>query len=953
MPAEAWTRPHRRAETAETMSPGMHGALVGRGDELASVSTFLDGLAAGTSALLIEGDEGIGKTALWTEALATARAGDVRVLESRPAEPDASLSFCTLGDLLLDVLQEAGSLLPTPQREALEAAFALSDGDGTAPNQLALSLAVRGLLAGLTTSGPVLLAIDDIQWVDPPSEQLLQFALRRLPTEPVGLLATMRVGSERAGEPPARHRWERALRSGRTRRMILGPLDPDDLGAVVRDRLGPDVRRPAILWLHRVSEGNPLWAIEVGRSMLGGDSGPQDAPVPGAMRDLIRARLQRLSPATRNALVVAAVASDPTRSLVDEVLGTESASHIDQALAAGIVTVDGQRIRFTNPLMASLLSLEEAPERMRELHHRLAELATDPEDRARHLAQVPTGPDAEVAQVLEAAARTVRRRGAPNAAAELYERAEDLTPSPFQEDRRRRAVLAAEAYLDAGDPARSRARLEPLLVELPPGTARASVLQRLGWARYHEDTWVAAAGLFEQALAEAESDEALLASISLDTSLASLLAGDVQEASRRATEALERARALGAADLVAEASGIAGSMEFLLGKGVPEDLFPGTVSPETWGRPRPTLRHPNVAVGVLLKWADNLDGARSLLTTALQEATDQGIERSLPFILFHLAELECWGGDWSLAEEHASQACEIAAQTGQESSGAFALSTMALVHALRGRADQARESAEEGLILADRSGAVPARILLRSVLGIVGVSLGDFEEAGRHLGPLADNVAGVGLFEPAAFRFLGDAIETFVVLGEPDRAEVLLAQLEKRSRELKRVWGLAVAGRCRGLLASSTGDQGAAIAALEPALAAHERLSQPFELGRTLLVLGAVGRRDRQKRTARESLEQALDVFQRLGAPLWVEKAQTELGRISGRAPSPVELTPTEERVAALAAGGATNQDIASALFVSLKTVEWNLSRIYRKLGIRSRKELARWIEARPSPEDR
>jgi DNA-binding CsgD family transcriptional regulator len=208
-----------------------------------------------------------------------------------------------------------------------------------------------------------------------------------------------------------------------------------------------------------------------------------------------------------------------------------------------------------------------------------------------------------------------------------------------------------------------------------------------------------------------------------------------------------------------------------------------------------------------------------------------------------------------------------------------------------------------------------------------------------------------GFGEPALFRFHGDAIETLLALGQTEEAAALLAELEEQGRALERVWALTVASRCRALLNAAAGEFDRAYEELDRALELHERLQEPFERGRTLLVLGTIQRRDRKKRAARESLERALAVFDELGASLWSEKARAELARIGGRASAPGALTPTEERVATLVAAGRTYREVADALFVSPKTVQWNLSKIYRKLGVRSRGELAAKLAAeRGSP---
>ena len=361
------------------------------------------------------------------------------------------------------------------------------------------------------------------------------------------------------------------------------------------------------------------------------------------------------------------------------------------------------------------------------------------------------------------------------------------------------------------------------------------------------------------------------------------------------------------------------------------------------------MQHPSVALGVLLKWADELDPSRQLLETARQGAEEEGTERSLPFILFHLAELECRAGNWETAEVEARQAVDVAERTGQDTGRAFALAAVALVGALRGRADEARTAAAHGLVLAQRARALPAGDLLESVLGFLELSLGEASRAHRHLGPLCERLTRTGLHEPGAARYVGDGIEALIGVGDLELAARLTGELSTRSEELDRAWGLVVAGRCRGLLLAASGDMPGAVESFESALAMHERLAEPLELGRTLLGLGVVRRRDRRKHDAREAIERANEIFQGLGADLWATRAQSELARIGGRAPSAIALTPTEERIAKMVADGATNKEVAAALFLSVKTVEWNLSRIYRRIGVRSRTELARWVAA-PGP---
>jgi DNA-binding CsgD family transcriptional regulator len=429
--------------------------------------------------------------------------------------------------------------------------------------------------------------------------------------------------------------------------------------------------------------------------------------------------------------------------------------------------------------------------------------------------------------------------------------------------------------------------------------------------------------------------------------MARILAGDLPKAAEHAQRAMALAKDLDRPDLLGEALAVDGSLAFLMGEGLPEDVMERAETLETWDQARPTPVHPSVAYGLLLKWSDDLDGARKRLHRALQQASDSGNERSLPFLLYHLAELESWAGNWSLAEEHAVRADELAVQTGQDSSRAFTLYARGLVEALRGDTEAARAHSLEGLELAERSGATPVAILHTANLGFLELSLSDPGRANRYLGPLAGAALEARIDEPGVVRYLGDAAEAMIGVGDVEQAAGLVQALEEAAERVGRTSALVSSARARALLAAALTEMPEAISAAERSVERAESAGQPFELARSLLVLGILLRRDRRKKDARDALERALELFGGLGAKLWSERVTDELGRIGGRAPSALELTPTEERVAAAVAEGMTNQEAARALFMSSKTVEWNLSRIYRKLGVRSRTELARWLQDR------
>jgi DNA-binding CsgD family transcriptional regulator len=338
----------------------------------------------------------------------------------------------------------------------------------------------------------------------------------------------------------------------------------------------------------------------------------------------------------------------------------------------------------------------------------------------------------------------------------------------------------------------------------------------------------------------------------------------------------------------------------------------------------------------MLKYQGDLDGARSRLADAYRAATEEGDEASLTYVVGHLPQLELWSGDWPEAERRAVEHLELADATGQADQRRQALFNLALVHAHVGRVEEARAEAGELLDDAEAADDPWGASNALAVLGFVELSLGDARAAAA---PLARNVEireAMGMTDPR--RAQVDYVEALVETGEVGRAAVVARLLGERAGSTP---GLALAEDARAAVAAAQGDLDAAAAAAEEALAQHERAGIDFDVARTLLVLGRIRRRRGERRAARDALERARAIFERLDAPLWAARAAAELRRVPIRRRGPDdELTPTEERVAELAASGRTNAEVAQALFVSPKTVEANLTRVYRKLGVRSRAEL-------------
>ncbi|MGH2658867.1 MAG: LuxR C-terminal-related transcriptional regulator, partial [Actinomycetota bacterium] len=412
---------------------------------------------------------------------------------------------------------------------------------------------------------------------------------------------------------------------------------------------------------------------------------------------------------------------------------------------------------------------------------------------------------------------------------------------------------------------------------------------------------------------------------------------------RHARAALDLAEAVREPRVLAEAYQAYPFVHFLLGRGLDLDMLDRGIALERYMAEGflPHVRRPTFVLAQLLKYSDRLDAARETFHMLLAGAAERGDESPIAAFRYHLAELVCRAGNWQAALEHARESMVAAQQTAMGFYQPMALFAQGLVEAHLGRVDAAEVAAQEGLRLTEAAGEVLTMVLNLSVLGFVGLSRGNQAEAHRYLARALELKEAMGVREPAYFRIVPDDVEALVALGRLDEAAALLVPFEEKGRQLDRAWALATAARCRALLSAARGDLSLALAAVDEALREHDRLTLPFELGRTLLVKGAVERRAKQKREARDTLTRALQVFDGLGAPLWAEKARAELARIGGRAPAPLALTPTEGRVAELVAAGSTNREVADTLFLSVHTVEANLKRIYRKLGIRSRTELA------------
>jgi DNA-binding CsgD family transcriptional regulator len=922
---------------AATMSESA-GDVVGREEELELMRGFLADAASGPLALLLEGEPGIGKTTLWAAAVKSARERSYLVLACRPAGAEVQLSFAALGDLLTEVLEGTLPELPTPQRRALEVALLLEEAQGPPPDQRAIALAFLGVLRLLARSGPVFVAVDDAQWLDTPTAAVLEFALRRVESEPIGLLAAVRREEGRV----ARLELERVVPETRLRRLPVGPLSLGALQRLLRLRLGAGVARPTLVRLHEASGGNPFYALELARALERQGTEPEPGrplPIPDRLHELVEERLAALPQEAQDVLLTVAALASPTVPLLRASIGSRSrpAAGLEAAEEAGVIELEGERIRFSHPLLGSTLYSRAEPVRRRRLHRRLSRVVSDPEEQARHLALAASGPDEGVARALDGAARHASARGAPPAAAELAELAIEFTPEERDGDRRRRTLEASDYHFAAGAVIRAHGILGALLDELPPGRERAEVLLRLAQTSEAHET---SAELCEQALREAEGDDRLLSRVHSAYAASWPVRGGSRHALAHARSAFEHAERAGDRRLTVSALSTLAMMEIWAGQTTPGLLERALALEEPGDGGLGYAPGPRRTLALRLFYQGRLDEGRALFERVLAEAGARGDEPTCALVRFRLADVELRAGNWAQAAEHVAAAHEAAELIGLEYLGQASLYRKALVDAYRGRIGEARAAAEQAVALSAAVHDASSRAIALGVLGFLELSVGDPHAADRHLRPVLAWL-GEGDMALAPFPASPCALEALIGVGELERARGLLAQFEREGRKLESPWVLAVAARLRGLLDAAAGDLPSALVSLARALAEQESRGWPFECGRTLLALGETQRRAKQKRAARESLQAALAVFEELGAALWAEKARADVRRLGGRPRGLGELTPTEERVAALVGEGRTNREVAAALYIAERTVEGHLTRIYAKLGVRSRAELA------------
>ncbi|WP_125079576.1 helix-turn-helix transcriptional regulator [Mycobacterium sp. P7213] len=902
--------------------------LADRKAEMSAVCAFLEAALTEPATLLLEGEAGIGKsTLLWGAAAAAVERG-FQVLSAAGAPTEVRYAYAAVADLLGGVEAEVLAQLPDGQRAAVDRIL-LGGDDGPASDERMVATAFLAVLRKLSSKTPVLLCIDDVQWLDMSSQMVIGFAERRL-TGRVGLLLALRTGETDVADLS----WLSPALPGSIERVRITPLTLGGVHALISARLRRTLPRPTVTRIHQTSGGNPFFALELARFIV---EDPDRAAIglPDSLATLVHEHIGQVDAEVGAVLLAAACSVPPTVERVSLATGISPERVVEvaeSAPASGVVGIDGSRIRFRHPLFATGVYSAAGPSERRAMHRRLSNIVTEPEVKARHLALAATTADPEVLQALDGAAAATRARGAPAVAAELIELAIKLG-----DDNPVRRIQAAEQHFRSGEVALARSHLQCILDDLPSGNPlRCMALMLLAAVTGYVESLVTAAELLTKAVAEAADHPVLQLRARLLLVPVAGLIGDMKRSVELANTAVEQAEDLDIAPLRSQALTIAAHVRLLYGLGVDRKALRWAAEIEDHSSGAAATFRASAALPVMAAVAGEVQVGRDQMRAIHQRFLAHGTEVDTLWAANYVARFDLWLGNLTAAADLAEDSVQRAEQMGGTHLLVHAWCTQAEIAALRGDEDAARSIATTAIEAASDTGAAFLVASATAALGFLEVSRGDYAAAVATLEPLLCGFDPDHDTEIVVGAYLPDAVEALTALGRLDEAEPLIVALETNGARLDRPWMLAVGARGRSHWLAARGELEAAERTAIEALLHHGRLPMPFETARTQLLLGQVQRRRRRKQDAQASLTTALATFERVGAPLWARRARAELDRMAA-AGLGSGLTTAERRVAEHAAAGLSNKQIAAELFIAPKTVEMTLSAVYRKLGIRSR----------------
>ncbi len=909
--------------------------LLGREHESAAIERLLEDARSGRSrTLVIRGEAGIGKSVLLEYAIE--RAEEMRVLRARGIESEAELAFSGLLELsrpILDRLEE----LPVRQALALRTAFALEPAK--AVDRFAISAATLSLIGTAAEETPLLVAIDDAHWLDSASLEALVFTARRLEADQVAFIFAVREG-------------EGAFPAGGLEELVLKGLDADPAATLLTSASPARVTPRVAQRLYALTRGNPLALVELPRALspaqLAGTE-PLEEPLQVGTRveRVFARRAAALGERSRRALVVAAASNSDeieTTAKALTLLALDLAA-LDAAEAADLIRLDQHRLAFRHPLVRSAVYHSAAPSERRAAHAALAEALTerDAEQRAWHLAAAALGPDEQVAAALERAAAAALQRSGYAAAAAAYERAARLTAGG--PERLRRVYQAADAAWLAGQTTRALQLLDEALDACQERRLRGGLLALRGHIEHHSGNQTTAYKLLAEAgsLLETRARAEAVASLT-DAFECCLWSLDLTRGLRVA----RRLHALARPDdrvedfLASQALGYA-----LLSTHPAEEGMPLLEHALELADTRELVQKMPRYLGWIAVpwWLDQTERGRRMASDIVDLARDQNAVGVLPEGLTFVAMYAMFQGRWSGAYAACSEAAILARELGQLVQLSHCLWRFAWIEAARGEEQACRAHVGELRELNEALDMAWNGFRANRAVALLDFSLGRFEAAIERLEPLVDALETRTRWPDPDEFVPADLVEAYVRSGRRSEAAKAFKSLERFAEAAPRPWLLALADRCRGLLAPDAEF----VPYFSDALIRHEEAENLFEQARTHLCFGERLRRAGQRKNARDHLRAALTVFEQLGAAPWERRTRSEL-RASGEtlprrdASGAAQLTPQELQIALQVAEGKTNREVGAALFLSPKTIEFHLSGVYRKLGVRSRAELVRRV---------
>jgi DNA-binding CsgD family transcriptional regulator len=899
--------------------------LVGRGGELGALRRALDRASAGRRTVVaVRGEAGIGKTSVLSELRSEAARRHAAVLTTAVTNAETAIGWAGLATLL-NGYESVIAALPPAQRDALLAATGHGGEAHVEPLTVAASLAE--LLRRCADEHPVVVVVDDVHWLDPATAAALSFAIRLHADVSILFVLAARLASI-------------PLDLAR----LVDPATPDDLVIlepaplsvggvfeVLHQRFGLQLGRIELVRLHDLTGGNPLHVIETGRLLA--DGVPlAEALVPASLADAIDVQLARLT--TVHVPVLQAAALMPTIDL-DRLNHLHPAplveSAVTEAESLDVVRMSGSHLTFRHPLLQAGLARRLGTVERRTLHRRLASLSSEPEVRAHHLSEAAQGYDEDAAEVLEAAARAAATRGLPVQAAHHALRSFELTDAADIVRCSRRRMLAADAAFDGGDPRRALDLLLPIVDAETTGDDHLAALKRIATATAATAGAEACVPWIQRLVDESERDSELHARAHIMLSRA-VLFDDIAAAALVADGAVAAARAAGSSDALDDANAARLIANFLAGRPVNLDHLLDSASL----RFSTNINTISSMAGEMLVWSDRLDEAVVILARELETHQSSGSIKGELETTSQLIDVNLRRGDFATAAALIDRSLALAQAAGFDRDVVLRSADRAVLAALRGDPHrgitEAIDAAGNGLSKVERA-------QLDATLGYADLVSGDQTAAATRLQAAHSTAERIGLADLGGLPYRGNLVEALVAVGRVDDAKNVAESVTVTAARAQRGRGDAEARRARAMVLAAMGELAEADAAAADAVSAFENLPLPIEQGRALLLAGNIARRRKQRARAGELLRAADALFVPTGALAYSRRVHAELDRLG--APTTNELTATETQIAALVVAGRRNDEIAAELFVTRRTVESNLTRIYRKLGVRSRTELA------------